>query len=918
MRRWIVNLSGIMALTVGISGGGCLYTQQAKVMAPVVIPFKGEYRVDPSLRDHPPQTVAVLPFLNMTNKKEAFDIVRQSFHGHFSTLNYTAIPLFKVDQALRQADLDTPEKVAQTPPLKLREILHVDAVIRGEVTHFDRIYAGVYSQVAVGAEVQMIDGKSGKELWWGKHVSRKHGGGVATSPVGLILTALSTALNMREIELLRSSDDLFRDMVKSIPQPTRAQAMRPPNITILAHDGMRRIDRYALKAGDTIKVAMEGDPRKKAVFKIGDFKKDIPLQEEEPGTYTGGYKVLPGDYVEEALITGILSDDQGNSTEWADALGPVTIDTIPPGVPGGLKGSGRDKSVDLIWTKSPDKDIAKYKIYRSLTPLTGYKEAGATEMNGFQDRELANGTSYYYRVSGVDLAGNESKLSEPIQATPVSPGPTAVKGLLSGRTTWFAGASPYVIEGEVVVEPKATLTIEPGTVIRSQGEGISVFGKLIARGDQQSMITFESSSPVKEWKGIVFDGTKNEKSAIEFSKITGAVAGITCSSSSPLIAGNDLSRNQVGLRISEPFSKSIIRGNVISGNIIAGIEISAGAVPILEENIIRGNQKDGILSKEANPSIQNNRILNNGDAGIRFLSSSARLTQNNIHDNGKYDIYNSLEKDVPVDANDNWWGTKEGLQIIDRIYGRVNYQRVLDAPYPQGKPMELSILKSPLGGRVARDSFLTLNNSPYILEKEVVVDEGATLFIQPGVTLKFNPGSSIVVKNGGIHARGTLDRLITFTSSSSSPSPGSYPAVARFEQPAQVASFFRYCILEFAETGLEIAYGAPDIDHCLIARNEQAGIKVTREGAPKISFSTFAGNAGTGAIVALGSARPKINRNNFRENPFAIQSQSSIYLDARENWWGGSSPAESLFLGDINLKPWLDRPEPEAFAGRKP
>jgi len=112
MRRWIVNLLGIAALTIEITGGGCLYTEQAKVMPPVVIPFKGEYRVDQSLRAHPPQTVAVLPFLNMTDKKEAFDIVRQSFHGHFSTLNYTAIPLFKVDQALRQADLDTPEKVA--------------------------------------------------------------------------------------------------------------------------------------------------------------------------------------------------------------------------------------------------------------------------------------------------------------------------------------------------------------------------------------------------------------------------------------------------------------------------------------------------------------------------------------------------------------------------------------------------------------------------------------------------------------------------------------------------------------------------------------------------------------------------------------------------------------------------------------
>ncbi len=673
-----------------------------------------------------------------------------------------------MDHALREAALDTPEKVAEAPPSKLSEIVGADAVIRGKITSYERIYAGVYSQVAVGAEVQMLDGKSGKELWWAKDVSRLHGGGIATTPVGLILTALVTSADMRDVELLRCSDDLFREMVKTIPQPTLAQVMRPPNISILVHDGMRRADRYALKAGDVIKVALQGDARKKAVFKIGDFKKDIPLEEEKPGIYTGSYKVLPGDYVEGALIVGVLSDDQGKSTEWVDALGAVNIDTIPPNIPGGLKAEGRNRQVDLGWVKNTDKDLAKYKIYRSSTPLTGYKEVGTTELTSIQDRNIANEGTYYYRISALDLAGNESKLSDPIRATPVSPGPTVAKGVLAGEIIWFAEASPYVIKGEVVVDHGTTLTIEPGTVVRSQGGGISVFGKLIARGNQQSMITFEPAAPNKEWKGIIFKGTRNEESGIEFSKITGAAAGITCLSSSPFIARNDLSRNRVGLKISEPFSKPKIQGNVIAGNAMSGVEISAGAAPLLEENEIRGNQKDGIFSQEASPSISKNRILNNREAGVRILSSPARLTQNNINDNGKYEVYNSLEKDVPVEANDNWWGTKEGLKVIDKIYGRVDYQRVLDAPYPEGKPVELPIVKSPVGGSLGRDSFLVLIHSPYILEKDTVVDKGANLFIQAGVTLKFNPGTSLIVKNGGIDARGEPDRPITFTSNSSS------------------------------------------------------------------------------------------------------------------------------------------------------
>jgi parallel beta-helix repeat protein len=492
-----------------------------------------------------------------------------------------------------------------------------------------------------------------------------------------------------------------------------------------------------------------------------------------------------------------------------------------------------------------------------------------------------------------------------------------VKGLIQENVTWFAGASPYIIEDSVTVEARATLTIEPGTAIRSLGGGVVVSGKLVAQGDPKNMTVFEPAAPGGEWKGILFQGTQNEESSVQYAKISGAQAGITCLSSSPLILGNDLSKNRVGLRVQESFSKPRVQGNVISAN-TAGVEILGGAAPVLEENEIQGNQKDGVLVRESNPSLQKNRILNNGEVGVRLFSSSARLTQNNIHDNGKFEVFNDRERDLPVEALENWWGTKEGFRLSGKIYGRVDYQRVLDAPFPQGKPIELPLLKSPLTAPIQKDSFLILAYSPYVVEREVMIDGGATLFIQPGVTLKFNPGASMVVKNGGIDARGTSDGAITFTSSNSSPTPGAYPAAIRFAKETGVASFFRYCIIEFAETGMEVGYGSPEIDRCLIARSAQAGIKVTQEGAPKISYSTFLQNAGTGALVALGGARPKVHRSNFRENDFAVQSHSSIYMDARENWWGGSPPSESLFLGQMNLKPWLEKPEPEAFGGRKP
>jgi hypothetical protein len=95
-------------------------------------------------------------------------------------------------------------------------------------------------------------------------------------------------------------------------------------------------------------------------------------------------------------------------------------------------------------------------------------------------------------------------------------------------------------------------------------------------------------------------------------------------------------------------------------------------------------------------------------------------------------------------------------------------------------------------------------------------------------------------------------------------------------------------------------------------------VKVANEAEPRIFFSTFAKNLGTGAVVVSGTARPKMNRNNFIDNSFAIQSFSSIYMDARENWWGSSPPKGSLFVGEINYEPWLDTPEAGAFQRREP
>jgi len=131
----------------------------------------------------------------------------------------------------------------------------------------------------------MYDTKTGNFLWSGKHTVRKHEGGISTNPIGLIAVVITTALNVRDIQLLRANDDLFRDMVKTIPTPSIAEALRPPSIILLTQDSKG----LPKKAGDEIKVVIQGTPKMQAYFDIGAYKKHIEMKEVEPGGYYGVY-----------------------------------------------------------------------------------------------------------------------------------------------------------------------------------------------------------------------------------------------------------------------------------------------------------------------------------------------------------------------------------------------------------------------------------------------------------------------------------------------------------------------------------------------------------------------------------------------------------------------------------------------------
>ena len=92
-----------------------------------------------------------------------------------------------------------------------------------------------------------------------------------------------------------------------------------------------------------------------------------------------------------------------------DKVTNVTTDRPPNTVDGVYSVTG-DGRVTVYWRANQESDIARYKVYRNNAPTGTFTLLGSTPSPGtsFIDTGVTNGNTYYYAVSAVDLAGQES------------------------------------------------------------------------------------------------------------------------------------------------------------------------------------------------------------------------------------------------------------------------------------------------------------------------------------------------------------------------------------------------------------------------------------------------------------------------------------------------------------------------------
>jgi parallel beta-helix repeat protein len=138
-------------------------------------------------------------------------------------------------------------------------------------------------------------------------------------------------------------------------------------------------------------------------------------------------------------------------------------------------------------------------------------------------------------------------------------------------------------------------------------------------------------------------------------------------------------------------------------------------------------------------------------------------------------------------------------------------------------------------------------DSPFIVSDNIIVNQNATLTIEPGVQVRFGQDFNITV-NGGIIADGTVDRPILFTSNSPNASTGDWGTI--LISGTQQSSITN-CIIEYGTSGITLNSGSLSLQNNVIASNLNG--TVVNDGSVTIENNMIVNNTVCGINIAGGN-----------------------------------------------------------------
>jgi len=265
-------------------------------------------------------------------------------------------------------------------------------------------------------------------------------------------------------------------------------------------------------------------------------------------------------------------------------------------------------------------------------------------------------------------------------------GPALVYGdqVLSEDTVW---RGEVLVEGVLAVAPQATLSVEPGTVVRFRRKGsqaplLMVQGRLVAAGTKETPVLFTSNyaAPAPgDWQGILLLGSE-KKNQLENCRIEGAETGIDAIFSGVVLKGVWVQLSATGMRFQDTVvtsdgggasdcdtalrlyeSEATLRNLSLTGN-RQGVVAQGSSLYLLEGNL-SGNKAGAFLGENCRVKIQGGSQVANG-SGLTLMGSEGSVTGVKLSKNREFGISLAASR-VRVSGNVISGNGNNGMVVSD-------------------------------------------------------------------------------------------------------------------------------------------------------------------------------------------------------------------------------------------------------------
>jgi parallel beta-helix repeat protein len=235
---------------------------------------------------------------------------------------------------------------------------------------------------------------------------------------------------------------------------------------------------------------------------------------------------------------------------------------------------------------------------------------------------------------------------------------TYFSGPINLDTVWTLVDSPFVISGDVIINPGVTLTIEPAVQVRFGGNfSLIVEGNLIADGRQTQEINFTSNSPDAQYWGTILLNNADSYASLSNCMIEYATCGIMLQNGTLSVQNSQINNNGNGITTTGGTLETM--GDSFENNAGSGVLAEDGSQVLIQNNNLTMNS-NGITLATAQASqadIQQNTFLNNTSSGIALIATdpdayqNTQITNNTLYNND-YGFYVSTSATTDITGND--------------------------------------------------------------------------------------------------------------------------------------------------------------------------------------------------------------------------------------------------------------------------